>query len=245
MSGAMSSTRRSVSSINYRMHPGNVGCLVAAKIDCCVLANNCVLDWGYAGLPDDVAATTRVAVFAFGSASSGMPDEWAASSDRPGVNVLPDLSDDTVRDVARQVREIKRPGTIVVAGHCTGARTGVTGPRDRIVSSRTASSMRRASTRSTGTRRIIPARSRSTGAVQSCTAAAISSTTTRASPVAYHPAPMEAVMPRFREASRHSWAPAPRTPRSRRAIPLDASRPTRSAAPAGHRERADLAPTYP
>ena len=30
--------------IHYRMHPGNVGCLSAAAIDCCVLANNHVLD---------------------------------------------------------------------------------------------------------------------------------------------------------------------------------------------------------
>ena len=36
--------------INYRMHPRNVGCLRAAGIECCVLANNHVLDWGEAGL---------------------------------------------------------------------------------------------------------------------------------------------------------------------------------------------------
>src|SRR4030095_10058684 len=36
--------------INYRMHPANVPCLAAAKIDCCVLANNHVLDWGASGL---------------------------------------------------------------------------------------------------------------------------------------------------------------------------------------------------
>jgi poly-gamma-glutamate synthesis protein (capsule biosynthesis protein) len=147
--------------INYRMHPGNVGCLVAAKIDCCVLANNHVLDWGYAGLQEtldtlrgagiktvgagftiaeaaapamiDVAGSTRVAVFAFGSASSGIPDEWAASSDRPGVNVLPDLSDDTVRDVARQVREVKRPGTIVVASLHWGSNWGYGIPRSHRV----------------------------------------------------------------------------------------------------------------
>jgi len=32
--------------IHYRMHPANVGCLTAAHIDACVLANNHVLDWG-------------------------------------------------------------------------------------------------------------------------------------------------------------------------------------------------------
>lgn len=34
----------------YRMHPQNIGCLTAAGIDCCCLANNHVLDWGQAGL---------------------------------------------------------------------------------------------------------------------------------------------------------------------------------------------------
>jgi poly-gamma-glutamate synthesis protein (capsule biosynthesis protein) len=36
--------------INYRMHPANVGCLAAAGIDVCVLANNHVLDYGSSGL---------------------------------------------------------------------------------------------------------------------------------------------------------------------------------------------------
>jgi poly-gamma-glutamate capsule biosynthesis protein CapA/YwtB (metallophosphatase superfamily) len=36
--------------IHYRMHPANAPCLRAAAIDCCVLANNHVLDWGYPGL---------------------------------------------------------------------------------------------------------------------------------------------------------------------------------------------------
>ena len=33
--------------IHYRMHPQNVGCLSAARITACALANNHVLDWGY------------------------------------------------------------------------------------------------------------------------------------------------------------------------------------------------------
>ena len=36
--------------INYRVSPENAECLAAAKINCCVLANNHVLDWGRAGL---------------------------------------------------------------------------------------------------------------------------------------------------------------------------------------------------
>src|SRR5499426_4790252 len=30
----------------YRMHPRNIGCLTAAHISCCALANNHLLDWG-------------------------------------------------------------------------------------------------------------------------------------------------------------------------------------------------------
>src|SRR5579863_7662779 len=35
---------------NHRMNPKNVGCLLAGDVDCCVLANNHVLDFGRAGL---------------------------------------------------------------------------------------------------------------------------------------------------------------------------------------------------
>src|SRR5690606_15954844 len=38
--------------IHYRMHPENIGCLTAAGIDCCVLANNHVCDWGFGGLAE-------------------------------------------------------------------------------------------------------------------------------------------------------------------------------------------------
>ena len=41
--------------INYRMSPENVDCLKAAAIDCCVLGNNHILDWGQRGLLDTLA----------------------------------------------------------------------------------------------------------------------------------------------------------------------------------------------
>jgi poly-gamma-glutamate synthesis protein (capsule biosynthesis protein) len=44
--------------IHYRMHPANLPsltCLARAGVDCCVLANNHVLDWGYAGLDETLA----------------------------------------------------------------------------------------------------------------------------------------------------------------------------------------------
>ena len=34
------------------MHPGNIDCITAARIDLCCLANNHILDWGYDGLAE-------------------------------------------------------------------------------------------------------------------------------------------------------------------------------------------------
>jgi poly-gamma-glutamate synthesis protein (capsule biosynthesis protein) len=45
--------------INYRMNPDNIPCLRAAKIDCCSLANNHVLDWGYSGLVETIATLKK------------------------------------------------------------------------------------------------------------------------------------------------------------------------------------------
>jgi poly-gamma-glutamate capsule biosynthesis protein CapA/YwtB (metallophosphatase superfamily) len=46
--------------INYRMSPENADCLAAAKIDCCVLANNHVLDWGRSGLEETLATLQKL-----------------------------------------------------------------------------------------------------------------------------------------------------------------------------------------
>lgn len=54
--------------INYRMSPENAGCLVAAGVDCCVLGNNHVLDWGRAGLLDTLATLRRLQI---GTAGAG------------------------------------------------------------------------------------------------------------------------------------------------------------------------------
>lgn len=135
--------------INYRMHPGNVSVLAAAGIDCCVLANNHVRDWGSGGLIEtletleragirtagagrDLAAARapamlnvdgeqRVLVFSFGATDSGIPEEWRASSTEPGVHLMPDFSDATVDDIASIVDGAKRPGDIAVASVHWGA----------------------------------------------------------------------------------------------------------------------------
>lgn len=135
--------------INYRMHPGNVPVLTAAGIDCCVLANNHVLDWSTAGLIEtlgtleragirtagsgrdlaaaqapavlDVDGEHRVLVFSFGSTDSGIPEEWGAAATMPRVHIIPDFSDATIDQIARIVDGAKRPGDIAVASVHWGA----------------------------------------------------------------------------------------------------------------------------
>jgi poly-gamma-glutamate capsule biosynthesis protein CapA/YwtB (metallophosphatase superfamily) len=145
--------------INYRMHPGNVPVLGAAGIDCAVLANNHVLDWGTAGLsetlgtlehagirtagagPNIEGATApaiidadergRVLVFSYGAESSGIPRDWAATDDRPGVALLKDLSAATVRRIADQVWSVKRPGDVVVISLHWGGNWGYAIPQSQ------------------------------------------------------------------------------------------------------------------
>jgi poly-gamma-glutamate synthesis protein (capsule biosynthesis protein) len=150
--------------ITYRMHPGNIGCITAAGIDVCTLANNHVMDWGYAGLEETIATLRtagikgvgagldrgeaqspavleipgkgRVLVFSLGSETSGIPREWGATDTKPGVNLLPDLSPDTARRVGRRIREVRRPGDIVVVSIHWGGNWGHGIPREELGFSR-------------------------------------------------------------------------------------------------------------
>jgi poly-gamma-glutamate synthesis protein (capsule biosynthesis protein) len=98
--------------VNYRMSLDNVQCLASAGINCCVFANNHVLDWGEAGLiytldnlrelgiqavgagrnaveaqsPVILSAdqNRRVIVCTVASATSGTPGNWAAGENSPG-----------------------------------------------------------------------------------------------------------------------------------------------------------------
>lgn len=97
----------------------------AAGIDCCVLSNNHILDWGRSGLIEtletlesagiktagagrnateaaapavlDVPGKGRVLVFAYGSPTSGIPWDWAAGADRAGINLIGDLTRRTTK----------------------------------------------------------------------------------------------------------------------------------------------------
>jgi len=129
--------------IHYRMHPLNIGCLSTAGINACALANNHVLDWGYEGLSEtlrtldaahicragagedakeaaapaviDVPDKGRALLFSFGSAASGIPPGWRATSVSPGVNLLDDLSEATASRTANQMRQFQHSGEVLIA----------------------------------------------------------------------------------------------------------------------------------
>jgi poly-gamma-glutamate capsule biosynthesis protein CapA/YwtB (metallophosphatase superfamily) len=138
--------------IHYRMHPRNVHCLTAAGIDCCVLANNHVLDWGVEGLLETLdslhgaglrtagagrdleearrpvvlstEAGARVLVFSLGLSNSGIPRRWAARSRRPGVHFAVRCSSKAVDRVAASVQRFARVGDVVVASIHWGGNWG-------------------------------------------------------------------------------------------------------------------------
>jgi poly-gamma-glutamate capsule biosynthesis protein CapA/YwtB (metallophosphatase superfamily) len=48
--------------MHYRMHPDNTPVLEAAGIDCCALANNHMLDWGYDGLEETLQSLHQAGI---------------------------------------------------------------------------------------------------------------------------------------------------------------------------------------
>lgn len=138
--------------IHYRMHPQNAACLAAANIDITLLANNHVLDWGYRGLAEtlltlkqagintvgsgkdsraasrpaiiDLADKGRVIVSAWAHASSGVPRDWAAAPNRPGVNRLHRLDSAAVQRIHDSIKAYKHPEDITVVSIHWGGNWG-------------------------------------------------------------------------------------------------------------------------
>jgi len=142
--------------IHYRMHPANVDCLTAARIDCCVLANNHVLDWGRGGLLQTIHALQsaglrtagagadgleawapaalplgergRLLVLAFATRGAGVPAGWAAAPRLPGVALLPDLSGATAQVLADDVARRRGANDLVVISLHWGGNWGLEVP---------------------------------------------------------------------------------------------------------------------
>ena len=145
--------------INYRASPENANCLAAAAIDCCVLANNHVLDWGHAGLSETLATLSRlgiktagagrnlseasapaqlyfpgkgrVLIFSFAVPSSGVPQGWAATSDSPGINFAGDLSPATIARIRAQIERLRRPADVIVVSIHWGPNWSYAVPDDQ------------------------------------------------------------------------------------------------------------------
>lgn len=151
--------------IHYRMHPKNLPCITVAGIDCCVLANNHVLDWGIAGLEEtlavlskqniavvgagqndkstrvpaifDIARKGSVIVLAFGSVTSGVPGDWAATAYRPGINVFSEFETGSIAVITRQIKKIKRQGDVAIVSLHWGENWGYQiGPTQRMFARR-------------------------------------------------------------------------------------------------------------
>jgi poly-gamma-glutamate capsule biosynthesis protein CapA/YwtB (metallophosphatase superfamily) len=138
--------------INYRVSPDNATCLAAGAIDCCVLANNHVLDWGRAGLMETLATLarlgiktagagrnfdeaaapavldfhrkSRVLVFSFACPSSGVSRSWAATGELPGINILDDLSPAGAARIVEEIERARRPGDVILVSIHWGPNWG-------------------------------------------------------------------------------------------------------------------------
>jgi len=136
----------------YRMHPANVDCLTAAGIDVAMLANNHTLDWGRAGLVETLDVLTRagirtagagrdpqaarqpavvevpgggrVLVFAVGSGTSGIPADWQAAANRPGLEIVRELDAVTADALVDRVSALKQAGDIAVLSIHWGSNWG-------------------------------------------------------------------------------------------------------------------------
>ena len=145
--------------IHYRMHPDNIGCLTAADLDVCVLANNHVLDFGVAGLTETLQVVNaaglrtagaglnaaqawqpaevdmergRVLVFSAGLASSGISPANVAGPDLPGLAFLPDLSEENAARFVGHVNAVKRDGDLTVASLHWGTNWGYEVPLEHV-----------------------------------------------------------------------------------------------------------------
>jgi poly-gamma-glutamate synthesis protein (capsule biosynthesis protein) len=138
--------------INYRMSPKNAACLTAADLDCCVLANNHILDFDKTGLLDsleilerlkvkfvgagrnrtqadlpavlDIQGGGRVLVFAVGAYSSGIPPSWSATDTAPGVRFIKDLSDETAAEIADDIIRQRKSGDLAILSVHWGSNWG-------------------------------------------------------------------------------------------------------------------------
>jgi poly-gamma-glutamate synthesis protein (capsule biosynthesis protein) len=145
--------------VTYRMSPRNLAVLRAARVDVWALANNHVLDYGRAGLLEtldvmDVAGLRscgagrtdadawrpavasagrgqRVLVASVADVSSGVPQHWRATADRPGLALLDGLADADADAVADRLAQAAQPGDVAVVSIHWGSNWGYAVTREQ------------------------------------------------------------------------------------------------------------------
>ncbi len=138
--------------IHYRMSPDNAECLKVAGINACCLANNHVLDWQREGLLETLdvldrlsiphagaggnarrarepvslglPAGGRVRIWSVGLSDSGIPENWQAGDETPGVFMLPSTSHEDTNPLIREITRQRRPGDLAVVSIHWGSNWG-------------------------------------------------------------------------------------------------------------------------
>ncbi|MFE9689401.1 CapA family protein [Micromonospora sp. NPDC005806] len=146
--------------IHYRMHPANLPCLTAGRLDVCALANNHVLDFGPTGLADTLDALRgvgirtagagrnaeeawrpatvplgdgrRLLVWSVGAPSSGVFPQWAAAEGRPGVAYLPEVSAGAAEALADRIADAAGATDLVVVSVHWGSNWGHEVPDEHV-----------------------------------------------------------------------------------------------------------------
>ena len=145
--------------IHYRMSPGNLRCLAAARPDVCALANNHVLDFGRRGLADTLRALSGAGLRTAGAgrtaarpggrrpsrcAAAGRghrllrhrlqrdPGRLGRAPGRPGVTCCPTCRPPPPTDVIGQVRAARRPGDVAVVSIHWGSNWGYDVDADQV-----------------------------------------------------------------------------------------------------------------
>ncbi|KTD10954.1 capsule biosynthesis protein [Legionella gratiana] len=144
--------------INYRMHPKNIDVITSIPINICALANNHVLDWGfagfletletldkaqieYAGVGKNVQQATqpavytvsgfqgRILVFSMGLCSSGILREWGATLDHPGVWLLSDLGENAINQIKKVIESYRQTDDLCIVSIHWGGNWGYEIPK--------------------------------------------------------------------------------------------------------------------
>lgn len=136
--------------INYRMNPKNIQALKVFKVDICCLANNHILDYKEKGLIDTLETLKqsgilycgagnnikeaktpavkefypyKILVFNYAHISSGVPIEWEAKVNKPGVNLIINFENDFEK-INKEIMAFKKERDFVIFSIHTGPNWG-------------------------------------------------------------------------------------------------------------------------